>query len=243
VLDQEETLKLLLQAQKGDNNAKQILIEENSPLIKSIIKRYRNKGIDYDDLYQLGSLGFVKAINNFSPAYEVRFSTYAVPMIAGEIKRFLRDDGSIKVSRSIKHNANLIKQFVQEYSSKTGEEPSLEIIASHFNMDEQDVVLTMESNSCPFSIDDKLDEDNVSIAEKITSDFSQEKLVDKIVIRELIKKLNAREKRIIIMRYYLDKTQSEIAKIMGVSQVQISRIENKILSAFKTDISEEKVLK
>jgi len=131
----------------------------------------------------------------------------------------------------------LIKKYIQEYQMLTGEEPSVDMISSKFNMDRQDVIFTLESNTTPLSIDDKLDDDNNSIAERVASDFTSEKLIDKIVIREMIKKLDAREKQIIIMRYYLDKTQSEIAKIMGVSQVQISRIENKILNGFKQDIS------
>lgn len=235
MLTNEETSALLQKAKSGDVSSKEKLIEENSPLIKSIIKRYKNKGVEYEDLYQLGSMGFVKAINNFSSEFGVKFSTYAVPMIAGEIKRFLRDDGNIKVSRSIKRNAILIKKYVQDYLSTEGIEPSIDDIAKHFGMDIQDVVLTLDANTNPLSIDDKLDDD-LSISEKITSDFTSEKLINKIVIRDLIKKLDAREKRIIIMRYYLDKTQGEIAKIMNVSQVQISRIENKILNNFKSDI-------
>ena len=235
MLSNEETSLLIKKAKNGDLSSKEILIEENSPLIKSVIKRYKNKGVEYDDLYQLGSLGFVKAINNFSEDYSVKFSTYAVPMIAGEVKRFLRDDGSIKVSRSIKRNAILIKKFIEEYSVQNGVEPTIDIISNHFQMDRQDIILTMEANTNPLSIDDKVD-DEVSIAERVTSDFTSEKLIDKIAIRDLIKELDARDKRIIIMRYYLDKTQSEIANILGVSQVQISRIENKILNAFKNKI-------
>ena len=242
MLTNEETSLLLKKAKNGDLSSKEILIEENSPLIKSVIKRYKNKGVEYDDLYQLGSMGFVKAINNFSEEFSVKFSTYAVPMIAGEVKRFLRDDGSIKVSRSIKKNSILIKQFVQDYISKFGEEPTIDVIAKEFNMDNQDVIFTMEANTNPLSIDDKLDDD-VSIAERVASDFTSEKLIDKIVIRDMIKQLDAREKRIIIMRYYLDKTQSEIAEVMGVSQVQISRIENKILSAFKNKMQIENTKK
>ena len=234
MLSNEETAELILKAKNGDLDSKQKLIEENSPLIKSIIKRYRNKGVDYDDLYQLGSLGFVKAINNYSEEFGVKFSTYAVPMIAGEVKRFLRDGGSIKVSRSIKHNAILIKRFIQERLTATGFEPSVEEIASHFNMEMQDVIWALDSNTSALSIDEK-DDDELSIAERVTSDFTSEKLINKIAIRDMIKKLTAREKRIIIMRYYLDKTQSEIASVMGVSQVQISRIENKILNSFKNE--------
>ena len=236
MLSNEETSNLLAKAKSGDLLSKQKLIEENSPLIKSIIRRYKNKGVEYDDLYQLGSLGFVKAINNYSENFGVKFSTYAVPMIAGEVKRFLRDDGSIKVSRSIKHNALIIKKFIEEEFVKNGIEPSIEEIATHFKIEMQDVILALDSNTNALSIDDK-DDDELSIADKLSSSFSQEKLIDKIAIRDMIKKLNAREKQIIIMRYYLDKTQSEIASILGVSQVQISRIENKVLANFKNDFA------
>lgn len=233
MLSNEETLSLLALAQQGDNNAKEILITENSPLIKSVIRRYKNKGVEDEDLYQLGCMGFVKAINNFSAEYSVKFSTYAVPMIAGEVKRFLRDDGSVKVSRSIKHNAVLIKNYIASYKSLTGIEPSIDAIATEFNMDVQDVVFTLEASTQLVSIDDKLDDEDDSLAERTQDSFSPEKLVDKIVLRDMINALPAREKQVIIMRYYFDKTQSEIASKLGVSQVQISRIENKVLQNFK----------
>lgn len=233
MLSNEETLSLVALAQAGDNRAKEILITENSPLIKSVIRRYKNKGVELDDLYQLGSMGFVKAINNFSAEFNVKFSTYAVPMIAGEVKRFLRDDGSVKVSRSIKHNAIMIKNYITNYQSETGKEPSIDQIAKHFNMESQDVVFTLEASSQLLSIDEKFDDEDDSLADRTQDSFSPEKLNDKIVLREMINALPAREKRVIIMRYYLDKTQSEIAKTLGVSQVQISRIENKILNNFK----------
>ena len=204
MLTQEQTAELVELAKTGDDLAKEKLITLNSPLIKSVVKRYLNKGIEYDDLYQLGALGFVKAINNFDASFNVKFTTYAVPMIAGEIKRFLRDDGSVKVSRSIKHTAIQIKNYIAEYNKKYGENPSLEILSKQFNMDISDIVFAMEAN--------------------------------KLALREMIKNLTSREKQVIIMRYYLDKTQSEIAKELGVSQVQVSRIENKVLNELKEGI-------
>ena len=226
-------MNLLNLAKNGNDSAKEILITENSPLIKSVIRRYKNKGVEADDLYQLGCMGFVKAINNFSPEFNVKFSTYAVPMIAGEVKRFLRDDGSVKVSRSIKHNAILIKNYITEYQSRMGVEPSIAQISREFNLEPQDVILTLEASTQLVSIDDKLDDEDDSLAERTQDSFSPEKLMDKIALRDMINALPAREKRVIIMRYYLDKTQSEIASTLGVSQVQISRIENKILQNFK----------
>ncbi|HIU06218.1 MAG TPA: SigB/SigF/SigG family RNA polymerase sigma factor [Candidatus Onthoplasma faecigallinarum] len=239
MLTNEQTSNLLEQAKKGDDLAKEKLITLNSPLIKSIVKRYLNKGIEYDDLYQLGALGFVKAINNYDPSFNVKFTTYAVPMIAGEIKRFLRDDGSVKVSRSLKHTAIMIKNYVYEYNKEHGENPSLENLEKKFNMDKNDIVFALEANSTPLSLNEKYngDEDSTTILDKLTDDFSFEKYIDKLAIREMINKLSAREKQVIIMRYYLDKTQAEIAKELGVSQVQVSRIENKVLQEFKEGIN------
>ncbi|MFQ6723893.1 MAG: sigma-70 family RNA polymerase sigma factor, partial [Clostridia bacterium] len=220
MLSNDETLSLLEMAQKGNEDAKEILLTENSPLIKSVIRRYKNKGVEIDDLYQLGCMGFVKAINNFSTEYNVKFSTYAVPMIAGEVKRFLRDDGSVKVSRSIKHNAIQIKNYITEYQSMAGVEPSIDQISKKFNMDPQDVIFTLEASTQLISIDDKLDDEDDSLASRTQDSFSPDKLVDKIALRDMINALPAREKQVIIMRYYLDKTQSEIALSLGVSQVQ-----------------------
>jgi len=238
MLTKEETYDLLELAKQGDDLAKEQLITINSPLIKSIVKRYMNKGVEYDDLYQLGALGFVKAINNYDANFNVKFTTYAVPMIAGEIKRFLRDDGSVKVSRSIKYNAIQIKNFLQEYKRQHNDNPTLEIISKALNIEINDVVLAMEANTMPLSIDEKFsgEEDDVSIGDKISDNFSVENMLDKLALREMIKKLSKREKQVIIMRYYLDKTQSEIAKELGVSQVQISRIENKVLLELKDNL-------
>ena len=235
MLTKEETFELLQQAKSGSDLAKEQLITINSPLIKSIVKRYINKGIEYEDLYQLGAMGFVKAINNYDASFNVKFTTYAVPMIAGEIKRFLRDDGSIKVSRSIKHNAILIKNYLQECNSKNEQNPSIEEIGIKLNIDVNDVILALEANTNPVSLDEKVsnEDDSYNLAEKLADSFSVENMVNKLALRELIKNLTAREKQIIIMRYYLDKTQSEIAKELGVSQVQISRIENKVLLDLK----------
>lgn len=238
MLSTEETSLLLQQAKDGNDFAKEQLISCNSPLIKSVVKRYLNKGIDYDDLYQLGALGFVKAMNNYNPNYNVKFTTYAVPMIAGEIKRFLRDDGSIKISRSIKHNSVIIKNFLADYNKTHDKEPSIELIANALNIDKNDVVLALDANSNILSLTDKYhdDEDSLAIIDKVEDGFSVEKLTDKLALRDLIRNLSSREKQVIIMRYYLDKTQSEIAKELGISQVQVSRIENKVINELKNDL-------
>ena len=239
MLTNDETFVLLEQAKNGDDLAKEKLISLNSPLIKSIVKRYLNKGVEYEDLYQLGAMGFVKAINNYDANFNVKFTTYAVPMIAGEIKRFLRDDGTIKVSRSIKHTAIQIKNFVNEYNKMHANSPSLEIISKTLNLDVNDVILALEANTTPLSLNEKYNEesDGVTLVDKVCDNFSVEKLTNKLALRELIEELSAREKQVIIMRYYFDKTQSEIAKELGVSQVQISRIENKVLCEMKDKLS------
>ena len=238
MLTNEQTFDLLNQAKNGDDLAKEKLITLNSPLIKSVIKRYLNKGIEYDDLYQLGALGFVKAINNYDANFNVKFTTYAVPMIAGEIKRFLRDDGSVKVSRSIKHTAILIKNFIYEYNKKYGDNPTLEQLSNEFKMDTSEIVFAMEANTTPLSLNEKFneDEDSTTILDKLSDNFNVDGFLDKLTIRYMIENLSAREKQVIIMRYYLDKTQSEIAKELGVSQVQVSRIENKVLKEMKDNI-------
>lgn len=239
MLSIEETSELIKKAKNGNDYAKEQLITMNSPLIKSVVKRYLNKNIEYDDLYQLGALGFVKAINNYDPTFNVKFTTYAVPMIAGEIKRFLRDDGSVKVSRSIKHNAIQVRTFINDYMARNQNSPTLEVIANELNLDKNDIILALEANTSPLSLNEKFnnDEDGASIQDKISDNFSVDNLVNKLSIRQIIEGLNAREKQVILMRYYLDKTQSEIAKELGVSQVQVSRIENKVLTEMKEKLN------
>ena len=235
MLTNEEVFALVEKAKSGDDYSKEQLITINAPLIKSIVKRYLNKGIEYEDLYQLGAMGFVKAINNYDSNFNVKFTTYAVPMIAGEIKRFLRDDGSVKVSRSIKHTAIEIRNFINEYNKVHSTNPTLENIAEALNLDVNSVVLALEANTNPISLSEKFDEgeDSLSLIDKISDEFSVDGFIDKFALRETIETLTAKEKQVIIMRYYLDKTQSEIAKELGVSQVQVSRIENKVLLDLK----------
>lgn len=236
MLSTEETLALIRRAKGGEEEAKTSLIQNNSPLVKSVIKRFRSSRVDYDDLYQLGCVGFLKAINNFNEDFGVKFSTYAVPMIAGEVKRFLRDDGSIKVSRSTKTLAIKINRFVEQYQKDNYTKPSLKQIGEEFDLSESEVVFAMDSSSWLISLDDRQDEDNSnsrSLMESIEEDDKSEKLLDLLILKDLLKDLEPRDKHIIIMRYFRDKTQSEIAQELGVSQVQISRLECKILDKMK----------
>lgn len=234
MLEQSEVQLLIRKAQNGDEAAKSKLVEENSPLIKSVIRRYKNKGVEYDDLYQLGCMGFLKAIRNFSEEFEVKFSTYAVPMIAGEVKRFLRDDGYIKISRSTKTLSNKIAYFVENYKSVNHSSPTVEEIAAEFGIDAQEVVFAMDSAKFPLSLYEKADDEHSqSLMDKIASKEDSDDDLDKIVLKDLINELNEREKKIIILRYFRDKTQSEVARVLKVSQVQVSRLETKILGKIR----------
>ena len=235
--DYEQNIELIKKAQAGDDDAKNMLIQQNYPLVKSVIRRYRNKGVDYDDLFQLGCVGFVKAINNFDTSYKVKFSTYAVPMIIGEVKRHLRDDGYIKVSRAMKVLYLQIKKYV-DTETQAGKSPSIAEIASNFGITAEDVVFAMDSGRYPVSIFSPLDndDDGGTLVDKIPSNVDTDRELDHLVLKELISGLEPRDQKIIIMRYYRDKTQSEIAKELGVSQVQVSRLENKILSRLKNNL-------
>lgn len=232
--DHEYTIELIKKAQRGDDEAKTSLVTENIPLVKSIVKRYLNTHIEYDDLLQIGSLGLVKAINNFDSSFNVRFSTYAVPMIMGEIKRYIRDDGAIKVSRAIKAQYIQINQFVEKYRQTKTESPTIDQIAKEIGVDEREVVFIMDSGKFPLSIYEKIDdESSIELVDKIESENTDEKMINKIMLAELIDDLEEREKKIIILRYFRDRTQSEIAEQLGVSQVQVSRLETKILEKLR----------
>ena len=238
MIEQNELLELIKQAQTGSEEAKTKILTENSPLIKSVIRRFKNKGVEYEDLYQLGSIGFLKAIKNFSPEFGVKFSTYAVPMVAGEVKRFLRDDGYIKVSRSTKSLAAKIAYFTQVYKNENRTSPKIEEIAAAFGIEAQEVVFAMDSAKFPISIYDKSDDEHSqSIFEKLASNETSDDNLDKIILKDIIEKLDEREKKIIVLRYFRDKTQSEVARVLKVSQVQVSRLESKILDKMKSELS------
>lgn len=238
MLSHEETMRLIELAQKGDEAAKSTLLEENMPLIKSIIKRYRNTVIEYDDLIQLGSLGLYKAIMNFNKDFGVRFSTYAVPMIGGEIKRQIRDDGPIKVSRSTKALAILMTKYIEEFRQEKGREPNVDELSERFKVDPFEVVYTLDSTRMPLSLYEKYDDDSGSyLIDNIKTVDKTDDVIDRIMLKDLIESLDERDKKIILLRYYRDKTQSEVAAILGVSQVQISRLETRILSYLKEKLS------
>ena len=236
MLSIQDTLLHIRLAKAGDNKSKDILIENNVMLVKSIVNRFKNKGVEYEDLVQIGLLGLIKAIYNFDEGYNVRFSTYAVPLIIGEIKRFMRDDGEIKVSRIIKYQAHKINKFIEEYQIKTGEEPSLNVISKTLDISVDDVVLALDSNKMPVSLYETVDdgqEKSQQLIDKIPAKESEDDVINTLYVKNLLNLLNERERKIIVLRYFRDQTQSEVAKILGVSQVQVSRLENKILARLK----------
>jgi RNA polymerase sporulation-specific sigma factor len=212
-------------------------LEKYSPLVKSIVKRYIGKGVDYDDLYQLGCLGLVKAHNKFDESYGVKFTTYAVPLIAGEIKRFLRDDGQIKVSRSVKSLYARIKKFLALHQNDEIQ-PSVDELAKEFDVTREEVIYAMEASHLPVSLFDNGDGEGLSLAERIAGDDNSN-IVDNIVLHNMLKELDPREKKIILLRYFRNITQSEVAKRLNVSQVQVSRIEQRVLERFKAALQEE----
>lgn len=233
LLSHQETILLLEKAQQGEQQAVDILVAKNVALVKSIIKRFLNRGYEYDDLFQIGVIGLIKAIKNYDAQYNVRFSTYAVPMIMGEIKRFLRDDGIIKVSRSLKELANKSMAVKEQLKNTLHREPSIQEIAEAVGSEPEDIVHALEASRIPASIYDVVyeDDDNpILLIDKVSRDDTQmSQVVDRVALKDVLAKLDERERYIIIMRYFHDKTQSDIAEELGISQVQVSRIEKKVL--------------
>ncbi len=239
MLDENVTLALIRRAKAGEQAAKETLLSNNTSLLKSILKRYLGKGVEYDDLYQLACMGFLKAIAGFDESFGVRFSTYAVPMIAGEIKRFLRDDGSIKVSRLMKKTAREMNLFIEQCVAERGEQPTVKELAEKFGMDESEAVFTLGSARMPVSIyeqGDYKDEKGTTLADRLPAAEDHEVILEKLILKEAIEKLSERERKIVVLRFFRDLTQSEVARRIGVSQVQISRIEGKILEKFKAEL-------
>lgn len=235
-LKHEEALRLLALAKEGDESAQELLVKRNIALVKSIIKKYLNRGVDYDDLFQIGCLGLVKAIKNYDPAYQVRFSTYAVPMIAGEVKRYLRDDGMVKVSRSLKELAIKVAAAQEKLNLRFGREAGIMEIAEEIGADPGDIVMALEASRPHTSIYDPVygDDSDACVMDKLASDEDCESgIVNKILLKELLSQLDPRERQLIMMRYFMNKTQSDTAKELSVSQVQVSRLESKILKKLR----------
>ena len=223
----EELIRL---AQAGDADASEMLVTENSGLIWSVAKRFLGRGTEADDLYQLGCLGFLKAVDGFDLAYGTQFSTYAVPKIAGEIRRFLRDDGAVKVSRSIKEQAATIKSMRNHLTAALGREPTIQEISRQTGFTPEEIALAETATAATESIQRETGEDGFSLEDVLTDTESEDRLVEKISLRQAIEKLPEREGMVIKLRYFHGLTQERVAKVLSVSQVQVSRIEKKALS-------------
>ena len=235
----EEDIQKIEKAQSGDKKALEELIEENNGLIWSIVKRFYGRGHEPEDLYQIGCLGFIKSIKRFNTDFEVKLSTYAVPYMIGEIKRYIRDDGPVKVSRSIKDLGIKIRELQREKMNKQGKEPKIQEIAKELKVDLEDVILAMEATNSVESIEgtkhiNNKDGKSISLLDTLSTENNEEEsITNKLAIGQLIKDLKDREKEIILLRYYKEKTQAQVAKILGISQVQVSRLERKILENMK----------
>ena len=229
----------IVEAQNGNKSAMEKLINVNNGLIWSIVKRFLDRGYETDDLYQVAAMGFMKAIKKFDTSFEVKLSTYAVPYILGEIRRYIQTDGPIKISRSIKELLYKISEVEKEYLKK-GKEASIEEIAKEIGVSKEEIVIALESKKPVNSIyENEPDDDGVSIEDKLSTNIDEQTLItNKLVISELIENLGEREKQVILLRYFRGKTQTEVAKVIGVNQVQISRIEKKVLDSMKRKLTD-----
>ncbi|MBO5336839.1 MAG: SigB/SigF/SigG family RNA polymerase sigma factor [Lachnospiraceae bacterium] len=246
----EEVSVLIEKSQAGDKEAREVLIEKNLGLVHHIVRRFAGRGYDLEDLFQIGVIGLMKAIDKFDLQMEVKFSTYAVPMIAGEIKRFLRDDGMVKVSRTIKENGFKVKMARQRLQSRLNREPTLQELGQEAGLSREEIVLAMEAAievESIYSATYQDDGSEVYLVDKVvqampgcvgssvvncgsvSSDAEKDQLLDRLLLKQLLDSLEERERKLIDMRYFQNKTQTEVAVVFGISQVQVSRLEKKIL--------------
>ena len=236
----ENKIKDIIEAKNGNQEIMAKLIEEDNGLIWSIVKRFKERGYDLEDLYQIGSIGFIKSIKRFDESFDVKLSTYAVPYILGEIKRFIRDDGSVKVSRSIKELSVKIRDIQNKCLKEEGREATLQEISKELKVNKEEITLALDSLMPTVSIYENTyndDEDGISFIDTLSTNVDeQEQLVNKLTIKNILEQLNEREKQIILLRYFKNRTQTEVAKILGISQVQVSRIEKKTLKQIKVKL-------
>ncbi|MDE6529940.1 MAG: SigB/SigF/SigG family RNA polymerase sigma factor [Lachnospiraceae bacterium] len=236
----ENVAVLIEQSQKGDQEVRAQLIEQNLGLVRHIVKRYQGRGCDMEDLFQIGVIGLIKAVDHFDLGRDVQFSTYAVPMIMGEIKRFFRDDGIVKISRGIKENAYRIRQSMEQYASQHGREANVQELMEMTGLSREDIVLALEAGYEVESIYQaayKSDDREMLLIDRIPGNKDEhEILTNHIVLHELMEKMDERDRQLIRLRYFENKTQTEVAGLMGISQVQVSRQEKKILLKMRTEI-------
>lgn len=242
----EEVSVLIGRSQSGDKEAREVLIEKNLGLVHHIVKRFLGRGYDQEDLFQIGVIGLMKAIDKFDLKLEVRFSTYAVPMITGEIKRFLRDDGIVKVSRTLKENNWKIRKESEAFRQKNGREPNLEELSSLTGLDREEIAMAMESGVEVESIYKTIcqkDGSETCLLDRLESggaentlpagDREKDQLLNRVVLEQLLLELPDKERKLIVMRYLQEKTQTEVARALGISQVQVSRMEKRILGQMR----------
>ncbi len=236
----DHTLALIRKSQLGDKEARDTVFKENAGLIYSAAKRFTGRGTEMEDLVQIGSIGLLKAVDHFNPAYDVRFSTYAVPMIIGEIRRYLRDEGMLKVSRSLKENCVKIYRVRERLEKELGKEPGLEEIAKEAELSVKEVVMALESGAEVESLHKIIyqgDGTDISLMDRLEEKKNgQDAALNRIFLDEILQKLDGTERRLIFMRYFKDMTQTEIASELGISQVQVSRMEKRILKELKKQI-------
>ncbi len=227
------TEELIVRAQSGDREASELLIRENAALVWSVARRFMGRGAELEDLYQLGCLGFLKAVEGFDLEYGTQFSTYAVPKISGEIRRFLRDDGAVKVSRTIKEQASVIKSARTELTARLGREPTVSEISEQTGFSPEEIALAENATAATQSIDRETGEEGFSLENVLTDTEPEDRMVERISLKQAISRLPDREKTVVQMRYFHGLTQDRVAKVLGVSQVQVSRIEKKALAALR----------
>lgn len=229
--------QLLLRAKEGDKSAKEQLVNNNMGLVHHIVRRFTGRGVETEDLIQIGSIGLLKAIDNFDVTFGVQFSTYAVPMIQGEIRRFMRDDGMIKISRSIKENSFKISKAVNEYVQTYGTEPTVNMLCEKTGLAKEDIVLAMEASAEVESIYKTTgsgDENERFLVDRLAGETKEEdKIVNRVLLRQLLDTLSGTDKELLKLRYFEDQTQVQVAKKLGISQVQVSRMEKKILMGLR----------
>lgn len=227
------TEDLIARSQAGDKQATEDLVEENSGLIWAVARRYVGRGTELEDLYQLGCLGFLKAVEGFDLSFGTQFSTYAVPKISGEIRRFLRDDGAVKVSRGIKEQAAAIKSARNTLTNLFGREPTVNEISRQTGFSPEEIALAETATAATESIQRECGEEGFSLEDVLTDTESEERMVEKIALRQAISNLPERERTVIQMRYFHGLTQDRVAKVLNVSQVQVSRIEKKAIALLR----------
>ena len=236
-----DTMERIALAKEGDKQAQAQLVEENLGLVWSVVKKFAGRGYEADDLFQIGCIGIIKAVQKFDLSFGVRFSTYAVPMIMGEIKRFLRDDGAIKVSRSLKELANKARITKEMMEKELFREPTVGELAGRLDVEEGDLIMALDAAAQPESLYKTIhegDRSDIYLMDRLAASEGEGRMVDKIALTESLRHLGERDRKLIYLRYYKGKTQVEIARLLGISQVQVSRLEKKILSGLREQLRE-----